>query len=154
MIFPTQDLNGTQFIHYNVPPKRTLTCIDSIFHASAQWARCHIVECLQSHKSCRGFEKDNSFTPSRLINVDAKELGGDVVLENSLSVFPGSLYVALSYCWGDYKPKCMTTSETLNDNMQRIPWSALPATFQDAINFTRALGIRYLWIDSICIYMS
>ncbi|KXX78515.1 Heterokaryon incompatibility protein 6, OR allele [Madurella mycetomatis] len=27
----------------------------------------------------------------------------------------------------------------------------LPATFQDAIDFTRRLGLRYIWIDSICI---
>src|SRR5438034_1924444 len=28
---------------------------------------------------------------------------------------------------------------------------ALPKTFQDAVLLTRALGVRYLWIDSLCI---
>jgi hypothetical protein len=32
-----------------------------------------------------------------------------------------------------------------------IDWHELPKTFQDAIIFTRALGINYLWIDSLCI---
>jgi hypothetical protein len=32
-----------------------------------------------------------------------------------------------------------------------IPWDTLPATFQDAIDFTRRLGLQYIWIDSICI---
>lgn len=32
-----------------------------------------------------------------------------------------------------------------------IPLSSMPATFGDAIITTRALGLRYLWIDSICI---
>lgn len=27
----------------------------------------------------------------------------------------------------------------------------LPPVFQEAVDFTRALGVRYLWIDSLCI---
>lgn len=34
---------------------------------------------------------------------------------------------------------------------QRIPWTVLPLTFQDAVKFTRRLGYRFLWIDSLCI---
>ncbi|KAI1407441.1 heterokaryon incompatibility protein-domain-containing protein [Hypoxylon sp. FL1857] len=93
--------------------------------------------------------RDDSFTPSRLINVNPKGLGEDVVLEDKIP--PGSAYIALSYCWGNYEPECLTTRDTVDYNMQRIPWSALPATFQDAVKFTRGLGIKYLWIDSICI---
>jgi hypothetical protein len=35
--------------------------------------------------------------------------------------------------------------------MSKIPHGQLPKTFSDAIKTTRALGIRYLWIDSLCI---
>ncbi|KAK3374567.1 heterokaryon incompatibility protein-domain-containing protein [Podospora didyma] len=35
--------------------------------------------------------------------------------------------------------------------MARIPVETLPKTFQDTVNFTRRLGIRYIWIDAICI---
>lgn len=34
---------------------------------------------------------------------------------------------------------------------QGIAWNSLPQTFQDAVTFTWALNIRYLWIDSLCI---
>ncbi|TGO11283.1 hypothetical protein BTUL_0113g00130 [Botrytis tulipae] len=34
---------------------------------------------------------------------------------------------------------------------ERIEWSNLPKTFQDAIEIFRALGVRYMWIDSLCI---
>jgi hypothetical protein len=34
---------------------------------------------------------------------------------------------------------------------QEIGWDDLPQTFRNAVIVTRALGIRYLWIDSICI---
>lgn len=32
-----------------------------------------------------------------------------------------------------------------------IDWDDLPRTFQDAVITTRAIGIQYLWIDSLCI---
>jgi len=60
-------------------------------------------------------------------------------------------YACLSHCWGDYRPDCITTEATLERNMKEIPWPTLSKTFQDAVTVTRALGIRYLWIDSICI---
>jgi hypothetical protein len=35
--------------------------------------------------------------------------------------------------------------------MNVIPFVELPKTFQDAIVVTRGLGIKYIWIDSLCI---
>jgi hypothetical protein len=39
----------------------------------------------------------------------------------------------------------------LQDNERGIPLPELPQTFQDAVEITKALGIRYLWIDTFCI---
>ncbi|KAI1410900.1 HET-domain-containing protein [Hypoxylon sp. FL1857] len=150
VIFTTVDLHGTPFEHYNIP-RRAWIYTDSLFETSSQWAQNRISECLQSHHPCGSSRRDISFLPSRLIDVDAKGLGDDVVLVNSTSIPQGSPYVALSYCWGDNRPECMTTSDTLYKHMQKIPWSTLPATFQDAVKFTRSLGVKYLWIDTICI---
>ncbi|KAI1401569.1 HET-domain-containing protein [Hypoxylon fuscum] len=150
IIFTTFDLQGTQFEKFKIP-KYTWTYRDSFFNASSNWARCRVSDCLQSHELCRRSRRDTSFLPSRLINVNAEEFGEDVVLESSALVAQGSPYVALSYCWGNHKPECMTTPDTVAKNTQRISWSTLPATFQDAVKFTRSLDINYLWIDSICI---
>ncbi|KAK4679738.1 hypothetical protein QC764_206790 [Podospora pseudoanserina] len=60
-------------------------------------------------------------------------------------------YLCLSHCWGGSRPKCMTTSWTLETNRQEIVWNDLPTTFQHAIDVTRRLGFEYLWIDSLCI---
>ena len=45
----------------------------------------------------------------------------------------------------------LTTKVTIEDMKRSIHWNALPKTFQDAISMTKALGIQYLWIDSLCI---
>ena len=44
-----------------------------------------------------------------------------------------------------------TTRVTLKDRMRGIRIETLPKSFRDAIMICRALGIRFLWIDSLCI---
>lgn len=59
-------------------------------------------------------------------------------------------YATLSYCWGVSTP-LRTTKATEEDFGISIPENLLPRTFRHAIRFVRSLGIRYLWIDSLCI---
>jgi hypothetical protein len=59
-------------------------------------------------------------------------------------------YAALSHCWGGTIPAATTESNYV-ERLNSIPFSSLPKTFQHAIVVTRELGLRYLWIDSLCI---
>lgn len=59
-------------------------------------------------------------------------------------------YLALSHRWGKGVTFC-NTIKRLNALCQHIDVKELPKTFQDAVRITRALGIQYLWIDSLCI---
>ncbi|KAI1461449.1 heterokaryon incompatibility protein-domain-containing protein [Annulohypoxylon moriforme] len=43
------------------------------------------------------------------------------------------------------------TRHTMKQFQEKIPFDDLPANFRDAIIVTRELGIRYIWIDSLCI---
>ncbi|KAK2775048.1 HET domain-containing protein [Colletotrichum kahawae] len=43
------------------------------------------------------------------------------------------------------------TTANLADYEEEIPWNDLPATLKDAAVATNLLGMRYLWIDSLCI---
>ena len=61
-------------------------------------------------------------------------------------------YVTLSYCWGpDPAHHYRTTRATLAAHTAGIDFAALPLTHREAILTTLALGLRYLWIDALCI---
>jgi hypothetical protein len=60
-------------------------------------------------------------------------------------------YMTLSHCWGDGQDKFTTTIATLPARILGIDLKDLPKTFCEAILFTRAIGVKYLWIDSLCI---
>jgi hypothetical protein len=59
-------------------------------------------------------------------------------------------YLTLSHCWGSDARAILTTT-SLPILQKEITITDLPLTMQDAITTTRALGFRYLWIDSVCI---
>ncbi|KAI0876603.1 heterokaryon incompatibility protein-domain-containing protein [Hypoxylon argillaceum] len=61
-----------------------------------------------------------------------------------------SKYVSLSHCWG-HSHIITTTKSTLEQRKSGIAWHDLSQTFRDAILVTRALGVPYIWIDSLCI---
>ncbi|KAH7121695.1 heterokaryon incompatibility protein-domain-containing protein [Dactylonectria macrodidyma] len=60
-------------------------------------------------------------------------------------------YIALSHCWGEDQQPLLTTTATLEDHKAGILFDQLPKTFQDVVKVSRRLGVRYLWIDSLCI---
>lgn len=63
------------------------------------------------------------------------------------------LYAALSYCWGQVNESRMSTLTTDNsiELIKSLPMEQLPDTIRDALTVTRELGLRYLWVDALCI---
>jgi Heterokaryon incompatibility protein (HET) len=63
-------------------------------------------------------------------------------------------YVALSYVWGGANPPRLLGSQlpaysTSNYLQNLLP--EMPNTIQDVFTFTRKMGLRYLWFDSLCL---
>jgi hypothetical protein len=84
--------------------------------------------------------------PTRILDLHGSD-GNTIQLIETRSTEPAP-YVALSYCWGNGSlPK--TNKHTPLPQSHLV--TSLPPSFQDAIRLTRALGTRYLWIDSLCI---
>ncbi|KAK3380623.1 heterokaryon incompatibility protein-domain-containing protein [Lasiosphaeria ovina] len=94
-------------------------------------------------------DEDPADLPTRVLDVGLASSGPDSVC----LVLPGSQkgrYIALSHCWGTL-PVTTTVTSTLHQRMQGIFVHELSTNFQHAIQMTRQLGYRYLWIDSVCI---
>lgn len=111
--------------------------------------------CTRSHGSCnRNLNTD--FLPTRLIEIGSTEGIGRVKLVNSVHICNRlTRFTALSHCWGSaeacVKPIPKTDRATLQNHLIRITWESLTSVFKDAIAVTRALGLRHIWIDSLCI---
>lgn len=61
-------------------------------------------------------------------------------------------YIALSHCWDQDPSKWFkTTIKNLDKRLTSIDFSTMPKSFQHAAMVTKKLGIRYIWIDSLCI---
>lgn len=104
-----------------------------------------------------------SYVPTRLVDVGGVDGENDPRLVISEKHWPptgqtdGSgdrRYIALSYCWGSKEQahlQLKTTSDSLHLRLQAIPLSTCPQTLYDAVMVCRALGVRYIWIDALCI---
>lgn len=90
--------------------------------------------------------KDNSITPVfRLVDVQRKR-----IVEFTTIDLGKVEYAALSYVWGG--PQRVTLLDENREAMQQDgALQDLPRTLADAMAFTSALSLRYLWIDAICI---
>ncbi|KPM37809.1 hypothetical protein AK830_g8766 [Neonectria ditissima] len=104
--------------------------------------------CDSTHNMCRrSVEYDVWDMPTRLIDVEQ-----DVRLVDTTSI-KSSRYAALSHCWGQLKKDEMfcTYKSNLAQFQKSIDFSSLPQTFKDAVTVARGLGLKYIWIDSLCI---
>ena len=90
--------------------------------------------------------------PTRVIDVSrSARLDEAVRLVESNCLPPRNIpYIALSYRWGNTN-KLTTTIKTLQDHKRCISFSEMPRTLQDAVIVTRRLGLRFLWVDALCI---
>ncbi|KAH8695708.1 heterokaryon incompatibility protein-domain-containing protein [Phaeosphaeriaceae sp. PMI808] len=98
------------------------------------------------HTACRFSSKSSTSTPKRLLDV-GRATSPIRLIDTQGKVFQ---YVALSHCWGS-APQFTTTKSNWTKLTVNISFEGLPPLFQDAIIITRQLGLRYVWIDSLCI---
>ena len=113
-----------------------------------------ISSCRTNHMSCRKFLSASPYHPTRLIEIAPLASTSDDKLHLRIAGehSPEVPYMTLSHCWGKSKflKLTKTTSQRLRDGFSEA--DTLSKTFQDAITMCREFGVKYLWIDSLCIF--
>ena len=137
---------------YQVPALSQLDgTFDPALASTVTNGRRWLEECKTVHTECR---IRNRFVPTRLIDVGLPDGSENPKLLDTKQSGIGNIveleYVTLSHCWGQTK-HITTETDTLKKHEAGIAFSELNRTFQDAVLVTRALGFRYVWIDSLCI---
>ncbi|KAH7068673.1 heterokaryon incompatibility protein-domain-containing protein [Paraphoma chrysanthemicola] len=100
-----------------------------------------LTECDRDHDACKSdrTSEDDLSHAIKLIDCVARK------------VVPGNLtysYATLSYCWGSSQTR--GEGFPFDDSCFQLE-PCLPATIEDSIVLTKALGIQYLWVDRYCI---
>jgi Heterokaryon incompatibility protein (HET) len=120
---------------------------DPCSRQSLSLAKAFMEICASDHKSCANPRYDMPL-PARVLDVGPADGSQDPHLILSEGGVGG--WVALSYPWGG-KSKFVLNGATIGNFQRRIPLDQMPKTLRDAVVVTRALDIRYLWIDALCI---
>lgn len=118
---------------------------DETYSAIQGW----LEECNTSHRSngsCQ--DRTTTFTPTRVIEVGFRDntYSPRLVLNPTRPMS----WCCLSYCWGGDQP-VKTTTATIESHTKGIIFTDLPQTLQDALIVTAKMGMKYIWIDCICI---
>lgn len=108
-----------------------------------------LTTCLTEHAQCVS-SNDTGWVPTRLIDVGIPSSDMTLSLCDRSQVHPGRRYTTLSHRWGSC-PTLQLVTDNITSFRTSIEMNILPKTYADAIVITRALGIRYIWIDSLCI---
>lgn len=116
--------------------------------------RAWFENCTSHHSICgksRLSNKSDPFYPSRLISVGAD--GENIVrLIDTAETVPTGAYMTLSHRW---PTDASSYTQLKHNNLEllenQIETASLSKVFQNAISCTRSLGIKYIWIDSLCI---
>ena len=136
-------------------PRAGLTIGDSTSPKAIELAQTWINTCAKQHSKCNHGTKmllgrtreGKQPLPARILDIGAND--SDAI---KLLITNGAkgAYACLSHCWG--KTKSIVLNQGNEHTLTKdIPWKGLPKTYTDAITFCRRLGIRYLWIDALCI---
>ncbi|KAF2686376.1 HET-domain-containing protein [Lentithecium fluviatile CBS 122367] len=114
-----------------------------------------VKECVQSHKDCkpwRDYHGDRT-PPARLLDVG--ESGDPKIylraIQSSEDKPFSDEYTTLSHRWGNVEHPTLT-QKTWSQLVEGIKPHTLPKVFRNAVAITRQLCVRYLWIDSLCIF--
>ncbi|KAK4161396.1 heterokaryon incompatibility protein-domain-containing protein [Cladorrhinum sp. PSN259] len=113
--------------------------------------RAQLARCQSSHSLC-GTNQDelNRSLPARFLYIDTGPSPPVARIVNAADI--KGPYIALSHCWGNKEGIIESKTHSIAKYRHPgIPLPSLPKSFLNAAQICQALGINYIWIDSLCI---
>lgn len=131
----------------NFPTIHNYPGVPESLNTATKWLN----NCIRNHPRCC-INDTEPWAPTRILDLGplGKPLHLRLCETSGSRLAQGERYLTLSHRWGTEENLKLTNANKrgLTGN---IPMSALSATYLNAIQITRAIGVRYLWIDSLCI---
>ncbi|KAL6354409.1 hypothetical protein LRP88_11740 [Fusarium phalaenopsidis] len=139
------------FRHIKKSSQQTEQVSLAILHGTGSKEYFRLLQKWLDESSASGRELCPYYLPSRLIHITHSEDHFKLrLIKTEEFKFSSPRYIALSHRWGGIDTFC-TTADNFHERLNDIPYSELPKTFQHAVITTWNLGVKYLWIDSLCI---
>jgi hypothetical protein len=110
-----------------------------------------VKNCAANHERCQpeSLPSPHQFIPTRLIDVGTTtEAPVRLCIRGEDPI--GGPYVTLSYTGNTASVKGLRTCN-IDEMRMSITQDDLPKIFKQAIQVARTLGVRYLWIDALCV---
>ncbi|RYC65486.1 hypothetical protein CHU98_g702 [Xylaria longipes] len=131
-------------------PLGTDVASDAVFLKIRSWLKT----CETTHEECKQ-PSTSSLLPLRFIDVNpGRDVNKSDMQARLVAVSPDHgldvRYLCLSYCWGAPQ-RIVALKANVNTLQEAIPVHELGQTIRDALETTRRLGFRYLWVDALCI---
>ncbi|RKK45365.1 hypothetical protein BFJ63_vAg10015 [Fusarium oxysporum f. sp. narcissi] len=116
--------------------------------SAAEAANRWIGVCDKNHPSCmaRAAPPPDARMPTRLLDLGTGDSTTWRIIETQQDRVP---YVALSHRWTENTPTLLQKNYDAYCDSQQD--SILPQNYRDMLDICRAIQIRYIWIDSLCI---
>jgi hypothetical protein len=103
-------------------------------------------DCQSQHNLCPKNLKQT--LPTRVLDLGLSDISPNIKLLETTG--ESDRYACLSHRWIHGDTIC-TTLSNIRERKELILWDTLPKRFQQSITVARRLGLRYIWIDSLCI---
>jgi hypothetical protein len=115
----------------------------------ARLFRTWLEDCENNHPNCNKYK--TSERPSRILEIDPLASPTAIRLLSVEATPFHDRYAALSHRWPATTSPYSLKKSKIKQYQISIPILQLPNNFVDAIEITKALGLKHLWIDSLCI---
>ena len=116
---------------------------DPLSEPTVNLVKSWVRDCVENYPHCE-WKEGEYVLPTRVIDVGCSD--EPLALRLTDGEAKSGTWISLSHTRGG-KVLFTTQSSNIYALKESIPMGKLPATFRDAILITRALEVRYLWIE-------